>query len=91
MDSPISVNGRLLATKLDDLAYDHHELADILVEIGAGDAGGGGAVHFFSMFNNVCERGVVGILESEPDVVSERLWSLVGELGFAGQAKDQCV
>lgn len=48
MNSPISIDSRLLAAELDDLAYDGHELADILVEIGAGDAGGGRvAVHFF--------------------------------------------
>lgn len=49
MDSPISINSRLFATKLDDLAYYRHELADVLAEIGAGDTGGGGAVHFFSL------------------------------------------
>jgi len=68
MDSPISINSRLFATKLDDLAYYRHELADVLAEIGAGDTGGGGAVHFF--FSNVIdvrERGVVEILEGEPE------------------------
>lgn len=40
---------------------------------------------------DVRERGVVEISEGEPDVVSEMLWSLVGELEFAERAKDQFV
>lgn len=63
MNGPISVDSRLLAAQLDDLAYDRHELADILAEIGAGDAGGGRvAVHCFAVCVSVCD---VGNLESE--------------------------
>lgn len=50
MNSSISINCRLLAAKLDDLAHDHHDFAFILLEVGTGDAGGGrGAVHFVSV------------------------------------------
>ena len=59
MNSPVSIDSRLLAAKLDDLAYDGHEFANILAKIGACDAGGRRfAVHSL-LFSEFVREGVV--------------------------------
>lgn len=42
---PVGVNNGLVAAELDDLAHDNDMLADVRVEIGAGNARRGGALH----------------------------------------------
>lgn len=42
---PVGVNDGLVTAELDDLAHDNDMLADVRVEVGAGDARRGGALH----------------------------------------------
>ena len=45
-DATVSVNSGLFAAKLGNLADDYDILADVRVEIGAGNAGGRCCLHF---------------------------------------------
>ena len=48
-DVAVGVEEGLVAAQLEDLAHDHDVLADVAVEVGRRDAGGGCRLHLFGL------------------------------------------